>query len=148
PSAAGGGTPHSYTQTVIGGQYTFHNNLNVVLEVYHGGDGLTRNEFRAFCSRVSRGDLLFGNTTYTPLKMARNYAFARLDLPSGKNEVELIGIVSTRDRSSIARLTLSRKVRPNVSAYIIDTEFFGARGSEFAYIQVKRATTFGARWYF
>ena len=79
--------------------------------------------------------------------MARNYAFARIDR-SGFAEVELIAIVNLRDGSALARLTLSRKLRPNLSAYLIDTEFSGRRESEMSYIQVRRATTAGVRLYF
>jgi hypothetical protein len=78
--------------------------------------------------------------------MARNYAFVRGDAPFGKNDVELIAITNLRDGSSIARLTLSRKLRPNLSAYVIETEFLGS--GEMSYIQLKRLTTFGARVYF
>jgi len=35
-----------------------------------------------------------------------------------------------------------------ISVYVIDTEFLGAAGSELSYIQIRRATTFGARVYF
>jgi hypothetical protein len=48
----------------------------------------------------------------------------------------------------LARLTLSLKLRPNLSAYVIDTEFAGPRDSEMAYIQVRRVTTAGVRLYF
>lgn len=140
----------SYIQAVIGGQYTFRNNINVVLELYHGGDGMSGAQWRSFSGRVDRGDLLFGNSVYAPLQMGRDYSFARFDIPwdESKNDLEIIGIANLRDRSSLARITFTRKIRPNLSAYAIETEFFGAADSEFAYIQVKRATTFGARYYF
>lgn len=136
---------------LIGGQYTFPGNVNVVLELYHGGDGLSAAGWRAFRERVDdardAGALIAANRQYAPMHMGRNYAFARVDRP-GFVEVELIAITSLRDRSALARLTLSRKLRPNLSAYLIDTEFAGRRDSEMAYIQVRRATTAGVRLYF
>ena len=136
---------------LAGGQYTFGNNVNVVVEVYHGGDGLSAAAWRAFCERVdaarNANALLAANRDYAPLRMGRNYAFVRLDRP-GYVEVELIAIANLRDGSALARLTLSRKLRPNLSAYLIDTEFTGRRDSEMAYIQVRRATTAGVRLYF
>jgi hypothetical protein len=80
--------------------------------------------------------------------MARNYAFVRVAVPFGKNDLELIDITNLRDGSSIVRATFSRRLGANLSAYLIDTEFAGRSGSELALIQVRRATTFGARLFF
>jgi hypothetical protein len=141
----------SRRHALAGGQYTFHNNVNIVVELYHGGDGLSASAWRSFCARVDaardRDALLAANAEYTPLRMARNYAFARVYRP-GFIEAELIAVVGLRDRSGLARLTLSRKLRPNLSAYLIDTEFAGRRDSEMAYIQVRRTTTAGVRLYY
>jgi hypothetical protein len=142
---------------LLGGQYTFRANVNVVAELYRSGDGLTASQWRAFCQDVdaalARGDgaaLYAANLRYAPLRMARNYAFTRVDWPSAnqKNDLELMTLTNLRDRSSIVRVTFSRKLHRNLSAYVIETEFPGARDSELAYIQVKRLTTFGARVYF
>lgn len=129
------------TQAVAGGQYTFPQNVNAVFELYHGGDGLSGQAWRALRDDA---DLLRANRTYTPLKMARDYAFARV----AWQDIEIISLANLRDRSSLARVTLSHKVLPNLSAYVIDMEFFGAAATEFAYIQVKRVTNFGVRYYY
>lgn len=136
---------------LAGGQYTFGNNVNVVVELYHGGDGLSAAAWRAFCERVDSARdanaLLAANRDYTLLHMARNYAFARVDRP-GFIEAELIAIANLHDGSALGRLTLTRKLRPNLSAYLIDTEFAGRRESEMSYIQIRRATTAGVRLWF
>ncbi len=141
----------SRRHALAGGQYTFKSNVNVVLELYHGGDGLSAAAWSAFRERVGTARdasaLVAANREFAPLRMARNYAFARIDRP-GFIEVELIAITNLRDRSTLARLTLSRKLRPNLSAYLIDTEFAGRRDSEMAYIQIRRATTAGVRLWF
>lgn len=137
---------------LAGGQYTFKNNVNLVAELYHGGDGLDANAFRTFRAAVdsAHDERTFrsANAAYAPLRMARNYAFVRLALPNDKLDTELIAITNLRDGSMLARLTLTRRLRPNVSIYLIDTEFAGARASELSYMQVRRVTTAGARYYF
>jgi hypothetical protein len=137
---------------LIGGQYTFRGNVNLVAELYHGGDGLDENAFRAFRSAAdfAHDAQTFRaiNAAYSPLLMARNYGFLRIDVPHDKLDVELIAITNLRDGSLLARATLSLRVRPSISIYAIDTEFAGARGSELSYMQVRRVTTAGARVYF
>ena len=110
---------------------------------------MTSSQWQAFRSGVDRV-LLAANLAYRPLQMGRNYGFLRVDVPSadGKYDAELITITSLRDGSLLARLTLTRKLRANVSAYVIDTELTGRSTTELAYIQIRRATSFGVRWYF
>jgi hypothetical protein len=133
---------------LAGGQYTFTNKLNVVAELYHSGDGASASDMRAVCDLAASGDVLDANARYAPLQMGRNYAFLRGDVPFGKNEIELITITNLRDRSSTVRATYTRKLTPRVSGYVIETEFAGARESEFALIQIARQTVFGLRVYF
>lgn len=136
---------------LAGGQYTFRNQTNVVIELYHGGDGMSEAEWRAFCERVDAArdaaSLIAANRDYQPLRMGRNYAFVRVSRPAWI-ETELIAIANLRDGSLLARLTLTRKLAANVSAYLIDTEFAGPRESEMAYMQVRRVTAAGVRVYF
>ncbi|MEA2339496.1 MAG: hypothetical protein QOE82_3503 [Thermoanaerobaculia bacterium] len=137
---------------LVGGQYTFKNSVNLVAEVYHGGDGLDENAFRAFqaAADFAHDERTFRavNAAYAPLRMARNYGFVRIAVPHDKLDVELIAITNLRDGSLLARATISLRVRANISIYAIDTEFAGARGSELSYMQVRRVTTAGARVYF
>jgi len=135
---------------LAGGQYTFAGNVNVVVELYHGGDGMSASDWRAFTSSIEHGSLREANAHFVPLMMARNYAFGRVDWAPAESpiDLEVIGIRNLRDRSSLVRATLTRKLRANLSLYLIDTEFLGSGDAEFAYIQVRRLTTFGARVYF
>lgn len=137
---------------LAGGQYTFKNNINVVVELYRSGDGLDANAFRAFRlaadSAHDEPSIRAANAAYAPLRMARNYTFVRFDWPHDKLDAELIAITNLRDGSMLARVTLTYRLRANVSIYAIDTEFAGARASELSYIQVRRVTTGGARYYF
>jgi hypothetical protein len=137
---------------LAGAQYTFKNSVNVVLELYHGGDGLDARAWRSFRLSAdaarSETSLRAANAAYAPLHMARNYAFARVDWPHDKLDAELIVIANVRDGSLLARGTITHKLRSNASFYLIDTEFAGSRTSELAYMQVRRVTTAGARLYF
>ena len=137
------------TRAVVGGQYTFPHDVNAVVELYYGGDGLTSTEWEQFRDDAP-SDLRRANGAFAPLRMARGYAFVRLSHSFGPRAVdaELIAIANLRDGSSIARATISRKLRPNLSAYLIHTEFLGDAGSELAYVQISRATTAGVRVYF
>jgi hypothetical protein len=144
---SGGQALSPVVHAVIGAQYTFPHNVNLIAEVFHGGDGLTSREWQSLRD-MAPINLRLANGEYAPMRMARNYSFVRVDIPFARNDVELIAITNLRDRSSIARLSLTRKLASNISAYLIDTEFLGARNSEFAWIQVRRAATFGARVYF
>lgn len=137
----------SHTRAVAGAQYTFAGNLNVVVEVYHGTDGLTSRQWQSFRDSVT-DDLRGANAAYAPLRMARTYAFTRVSRPFGKMDVELIAITSTRDRSTLLRAGATYKIHPNVSLYAIETELFGTPRSELAYLQVERITTAGMRVYF
>jgi hypothetical protein len=132
---------------VGGAQYTFAHNVNVVAELYRGGDGLTARQWQSL-RELATVDLRTANRLYAPLRMARNYSFVRVDVPFAKTDVEAIAITNLRDGSSIVRLAVTRKIASRVSAYIIDTEFLGARDSELAFVQVRRSASFGARVYF
>lgn len=137
---------------LAGGQYTFRGNVNVVAEIYHGGDGLDARQWSDFRLAVDGAyderTLRAANAAYAPLRMARNYGFVRIAVPVRKLDTELIAIANLRDGSLLARGTLSYRIRPNVALYVIDTEFAGGRASELAYMQVRRVTTGGARLYF
>jgi hypothetical protein len=134
-------------RVVVGAQYTFPRNVNVVAELYRSGDGLTGKQWDAV-RLLATVDLRSANREFAPLTMGRNYSFVRVDVPFSKNDVELIAITNLRDRSSIVRATFTRRVTSIISVYIIDTEFLGATGSELSYMQVRRAATAGARVYF
>lgn len=134
---------------LAGGQYTFPANVNVVVELYHGGDGMSASQWRAFCDSID-SDIRGANARFAPLLMGRNYGFVRLDWAPAESslEFEVLAIRNLRDGSSLARATLTRKLRANLALYVIETDFFGSGDTEFAYVQLKRLTTFGARVYF
>ncbi len=94
-------------RALVGGQYTFGNDVNVIVEMYYE---------------------------------EKPYAFVRVYRPSPRFDAELIAILS--GGSTIVRASLSRKLAPSISAYLIQTEFFGREKP------VARLTTAGVRYYF
>jgi hypothetical protein len=151
---------HGHPELLLGAQYTFAGGVNVVAEAYHGGGGMGRAEWDAFRDGVDdagdalgRGDvapLLRANRAYAPLQMGRDYAFVRVAWPVVRDRVDLeaIAISSLRDGSSLLRATLSWKVRPSVSLYLVQTGFLAGSRSELDYVQVRRMTDVGVRVYF
>lgn len=135
------------TRVVAGGQYTFANDTNLVVELYHATDGLTHREWTSFRDSIDI-DLREANARYAPLRMGRTYAFARASHDFGNTNGELIAIANLRDGSAILRAAISYKVKPSLSVYVIDTEFVGGDGSELSLMQVSRVVTAGVRVYF
>ena len=136
----------AHTRAVIGGQYTFADRTNAVFELYHGTDGLTASQWDTFRETVS-DDLRKANASYTPLRMARTYAFTRVAKPFRNVDAELIAITNLRDGSTLIRAAATLKLR-NLSLYVIETELIGGPKSELEYLQVERVTTIGARYHF
>jgi len=74
----------------------------------------------------------------------KTYVFARVYRPftGAKIDAELLAIADVRNGSTVVRASLTHKLRPNVSVYLIQTEFFGPQKP------VARLTTAGVRYYF
>jgi len=135
-------------RALVGGQYTFRNHINVVLELYHSDDGLSTREWADFRGSISAAEQ--PSRSYVPLQMGRDYAFVRIvrAYEQARLQAEVITIVNLRDGSGLARLSVTHQLRPNLSLYLIDTEFAGSGESEFGYMPLQRATTLGVRLYF
>jgi hypothetical protein len=150
--------PH--TQVLVGGQYTFRNNVNVTAELFHTGNGLRSAEWRQFRefaasahTRLNEGDpslLAAANAQFTPLGMAKNYTFARVLVPIVANrlEAETVVLTSLRDGSSLVRPGLSWRVHRNVSVYWLQSEFLGAARTEIGHVQIRRRSDIGIRYHF
>lgn len=96
---------------------------------------------------LAGGQYTFANDVNVVFELYRDqkpYALARIYRPfvNAKIDAELIALTSIRDHSTILRASITRKLRPNISAYLIDTEFVGREKP------VARLTTVGLRYYF
>jgi hypothetical protein len=147
-------------QGLVGGQYTFPRNVNLTIEYFHNGKGLSNSEWDQFRVATAAArqafdvgqplPLLAANSSYTELLMARDYGFARLFAPigAGRAELEGLSIANLRDGSMLFRGTVTWKIRPNLQMYWIQTEFAERPGTEFSYLQVKRLTDIGFRIFY
>jgi hypothetical protein len=150
--------PHG--EVLVGGQYTFKNNVNVIAEFYHAGQGLSGREWRDFrdyagtaADHLAKGDparLVLANARFRPLGMGKNYAFFRglVPLRGERLQLETVVISSLRDGSSLVRPGLLWKVTPNWRLYVLQTEFIGHPRTELGHIQLRRSTDIGVRYHF
>jgi len=153
-------TRRPHTEVLLGGQYTFRGNVNVVGELYHAGQGLSGrewNDFRGFVGSAQQSllngnpaDFILASAQFTPLEMSKNYSFLRVaaPLPFQKLQLETIVITSLRDGSSLVRPGISRRIGSNWSVYCIYSQFTGSAGTEFGNIQIRRSTDIGIRYHF
>jgi hypothetical protein len=150
----------SSTELLLGAQYTFPYNINLIGEFFHSGSGLSTPQWDRFRHDVHDGQrnlesgdplpLLQRNREFTPLRMGQDYSFLRASWPIRLNklEAELLVITSLRDGSSMIRPGITWKVHPNWSLYWLQSQFLGGTATEFGHLQVKRASDFGLRFSF
>jgi hypothetical protein len=150
--------PHA--EILVGGQYTFPGNVNVVGEIYHSGQGLNDRDWNAFGGFTRSAQQSFAegnplplqlaNTRFTPLQMSQNYTFLRVLWPIRLNRLELETIVisSLRDGSSLIRPGITRRISTNWSVYCIYSQFVGGAGTEFGFVQIRRGADIGIRYHF
>jgi hypothetical protein len=149
-----------HVDLLLGANYTFRHNLNLIVEYFHTGRGLTSSEWGVFRDNVRMGQvemrqgnpipLLYCNRHYALLEMGNNYTFGRLFWPVrfNKVEVELVALTSLRDGSSLIRPGVYWKIHPNWTLYGLQSEFAGGPATEFGHLQVRRVTDFGIRFHF
>jgi len=145
---------------LLGGQYTFPRNMNLVVEYYHSGNGLDREEWRGYRDMVITAaqelpagypiPLLMDNLYYSVLTMARDYAFGRFYwlFHHDKLEAEVLALTNLRDGSSLIRPGLYWKIHPNWSLYWLQGELLGGASTEFGHLHVSRVSDFGVRYSF
>src|SRR4030095_8230628 len=103
----------SATEVLLGAQYTFPRNVNLIVEYFHSGTGLSSRNWNRFRSDVREGQralesgnafpMLQRNLQFAPLRMGQDYSFTRASWPIRLNklEAELLVITSLRDGSSM-----------------------------------------------
>ncbi len=149
-----------HADLLLGGQYTFPHSVNLILEYYHAGNGLSPAEWAEYERMVDTGleslgrgnpvPLLESNRGFSPLGMARDYMFGRLYwlFHHDKLEAEMLVLSSVRDGSALLRPGISWRIQPNWSLYWLQSEFVGGARTEFGYLQVRRLSDFGLRFHF
>lgn len=142
-----------YVRSLIGGQYTFENKLNLSVEYYYNGEGYSSSQLNTLYnglelagSRYTNSSfvlpqgnpyrlfLLAANLNYNFLSMGQHYSFVRLSDPeffkSNKWEAAAYGSVSLADGSGIAAADVTYKINDRFALQALINGFFGRRRSE------------------
>lgn len=134
-----------YLNGLMGLQYSFSNNINIIVEYYYQEDGYDESEWNSLTSQLiqqhtqwqanllpdaSMGFLL-GTHQWLRL-LHRDYAFARLAVPDvwGDGEVSLFGRHNLVDSSLIAGASLSKPLGDRLTLKLSYQRAEGAEASE------------------
>ncbi len=140
-----------FSRLLLGGQFTFENGVNIVLEYYHNAEGLTGIDWKRWMKFVkfqndvqrgtipvapeligpSRFNLLWALQTLSPRGAMQDYCFAREYWSDERWGAELIEFLNAQDMSAVVIPTASLKLSGNFSMYVRCSWFVGGGESEF-----------------
>jgi len=152
-----------FYKLLLGGQYTFGNGINIVVEFYRNTEGLSTTqwkrwmEFVKFQSDIQRGitpvapdliepsryNLLWSLQTLSPRGTMRDYVFGREYIAIANWGIELIQFMNADDLSAVIIPTLSFKISDNLSTYGRLSVFTGKCDSEFGALFYKTTFSLG-----
>ena len=151
-----------YPKFLVGGQYTFLDNTNLVLEYYHNQEGYDSSEWRdyfeylKFCGERYEDEslyvpyLLMGNTYFNLTNFRQNYLFLRFSKPNVLDlfEVSSNNIYNLDAASLLMNVKIDYQGMQDLSFYISGTFFLGAEDSEFGMFYQNQAFSAGAEYFF
>ena len=157
------GSGRLFLKTLIGGQYTLDNGVNIALEYYHDDEGLSSLEWKRWMNFVkfqdavlrgavtavpeliaaSRMNLLWSLLTLSTRGTMRDYLFARGAYADDSWGCEVICFMNAYDRSVVAIPTLTWKASVYLSLYARYTVYAGRDGSEFGSLFMTDTMTLG-----
>jgi hypothetical protein len=152
-----------FLKTLVGGQYTLENGVNIALEYYHNAEGLSVQEWKRWMNFVrfqdavqsgavlvppdlvvpSRMNLLWSLLTLSTRGTMRDYLFARGAYSDDTWGCEAILFMNANDQSIVAIPTLTWRAAPVLSLYLRYTAYAGRDGSEFGSLFTRRSVTLG-----
>jgi hypothetical protein len=152
-----------FLKTLVGGQYTLTNGVNIALEYYHNAEGLSVQEWKRWMNFVkfqdgvqrgvvpvspdlvvpSRMNLLWSLLTLSTRGTMRDYVFARGAYSDDIWGCEVILFMNVNDQSIVAIPTLTWKAASVLSLYLRYTAYAGRDGSEFGSLFTTRSMTLG-----
>jgi hypothetical protein len=152
-----------FLKTLLGGQYTLENGLNLALEYYHNAEGLSVQEWKRWMNFVkfqdavqsgavpvspdlivpSRMNLLWSLLTLSTRGTMRDYLFARGAYADDTWGCEVIFFMNANDQSIVAIPTLTWKAAAVLSLYLRYTAYAGRDGSEFGSLFTTGSMTLG-----
>ncbi|MFH0926660.1 MAG: hypothetical protein V1872_13680 [bacterium] len=149
--------------TILGGQYTLkineENALNIVLEYYRNGDGLSRDEIAALNDHIEYSyelsaeqgyyQLLWATNVYR-FPLGTNYLFLRFDYPffEDKLRAELNTLYSLTDSSFFSQPILTWDVNDALSLSIRCATSYGDDNSEAYLSPIKYVMRMGGTYHF
>jgi len=152
-----------FLKTLVGGQYTLDNGVNVALEYYHNAEGLNVQEWKRWMNFVkfqdavqsgaipvspdlivpSRMNLLWSLLTLSTRGTMRDYLFARGAYSDDTWGCEVIFFMNANDQSIVAIPTLTWKAGVSLSFYLRYAAYSGRDGSEFGSLFTTCSITLG-----
>ncbi len=152
-----------FLKTLLGGQYTLENGLNLALEYYHNAEGLSVQEWKRWMNFVkfqdavqsgavpvpaalvapSRMNLLWSLLTLSTRGTMRDYLFARVAYAEDTWGCEVICFMNANDQSVVVIPTLTWKPVLSLSIYARYTAYAGRDGSEFGSLFSTESMTLG-----
>ena len=152
-----------FLKTLLGGQYTLENGLNLALEYYHNAEGLSVQECKRWMNFVkfqdavqsgavpvpaalvapSRMNLLWSLLTLSTRGTMRDYLFARVAYAEDTWGCEVICFMNANDQSVVVIPTLTWKPVLSLSIYARYTAYAGRDGSEFGSLFSTESMTLG-----
>jgi hypothetical protein len=140
-----------FSKILFGGQYTFENGINLVLEYYHDAEGLNRIEWQRWMKfikfqnsiqqglitvspklrEISRNNILWAMQTLSPRGTMSDYFFAREFYSIGNWSLECIQFLNAVDYSAVLISSLTLGMSENISLYSRWTSYIGDSDSEF-----------------
>ena len=153
---------HWYGQSVVGGQWTAENGVNLLLEWLHDDSGLSRSQWNrlmdlgAFhAAGAGRGvpqSAVDGNLKFDALALAqgpamRDYLFGRIASDFAGGTVEVYALVNAADRSTSSGLRLTVKPTPRAEAWLDYRANGGGGRSEFGTVPSARTALLALRYF-
>lgn len=158
-------------KTLVGGQYTFPNGLNLIAEYFYNGDGLTPGEWATLFDglelsrrsldesrslgpggpNLSRIFALRANQLLTPAESGQHYVFFRASgsLPLDR-ELALAGfyLLNLQDGSGTLSGEARYRVWRGLEGVLTFDLFYGPRRSEFGNLPVRSSARVSLRYAF
>jgi len=151
-----------YPKVLVGGQYTFADNTNFVLEYYHNQEGYSSSEWEdylgylKFCGErykdesLYRSYLLLGNAYFDLASLRQNYLFLRFSKPDILDlfEVSSNNICNLDDASLLMNVKIEYGGMEDLSLYLAGNLFLGHGDSEFGMFYQSCTFSAGAKYFF
>ncbi len=151
-----------YPKVLVGGQYTFSDNTNFVLEYYHNQEGYSSSEWEdyleylKFCGErykdesLYRSYLLLGNAYFDLTSLRQNYLFLRFSKPDILDlfEVSSNNIYNLDDASLLMNVKIEYWGMKDLSLYLAGNLFLGHADSEFGMFYQSCTFSVGAKYFF